>query len=97
MCDAEQKLSETGWNELDRIGTRLILSGHTHQCRLLGTVNDETENAMLSTHPDIIGYMDGGTANGNYVASKMTLSPDGFTLEAYNNNGEKAFNQNFKW
>ncbi len=97
LCDVEQALSETGWNELDRISTRLILSGHTHQCRLLGTVNDETENTMLSAHPDIIGYMDGGTANGNYVASKMTLSPDGFTLEAYDNNGEKVFNEKFEW
>ncbi len=97
LCDAEQNLSETGWNELDRIGTRLILSGHYHDCRLLGSTEAEDELSMLSAHPDIIGYIDGGKMNGGYVASKMTLSPDGFTLEAYNNNGEKVFNQNFKW
>jgi predicted phosphodiesterase len=97
ICDVEKELSVAGWNEIDRIGTRLILSGHTHQCRLLGTVNDETENSMLSAHPDIIGYMDGGKSNDSYIASKMTLSPEGFTLEAYNNNGEKVFDENFVW
>ncbi len=97
LCDADQELSETGWNELDRIGTRLILSGHTHQCRLLGTTDDEAEKSILSAHPDIIGYMDGGKTDNGYVASKMTLSPDGFTLEAYNNNGEKVFNEKFEW
>lgn len=97
LCDVEQELSDTGWNELDRLGTRLILSGHTHQCRLLGTADDEAEKAMLSAHPGIIGYMDGGKTDNGYVASKMTLSPDSFSLEAYNNNGEKVFNENFKW
>ncbi len=97
ICDVEKELSIAGWDEIDRIGTKLILSGHTHQCRLLGSVGDETENSMLSAHPDIIGYMDGGKMNGGYVASKMTLSPDGFTLESYNNNGEKVFNEKFEW
>ena len=97
ICDVEKELSVVGWNEIDRIGTRLILSGHTHQCRLLGTTGDETETSILSAHPDIIGYMDGGTTNKNYVASKMTLSNEGFTLEAYNNNGEKVFDEKFEW
>ena len=52
---------------------------------------------MLSAHPDIVGYIDGGKMNGGFVASKMTLSPDGFTLEAYNNNGENVFNEKFEW
>ena len=97
LCDVEKELSEKGWNELDRLGTRLILSGHTHQCRLLGSTESEDELSMLSAHPDIIGYMDGGKSDGGYVASRMTLSPDGFTLEAYNNNGEQVFDQNFEW
>jgi hypothetical protein len=97
ICDVEEELSTAGWNEIDRIGTRLILSGHYHDCRLLGSTNAEDELSMLSAHPDIIGYIDGGKMNGGFVASKMTLSPDGFTLEAYNNNGEKVFNENFEW
>ena len=97
LCDVEKELSTAGWNELDRIGTRLILSGHYHECRLLGSTEVEDEISMLSNHPDIVGYIDGGKMNGGFVASKMTLSPDGFTLEAYNNNGEKVFNEKFEW
>ena len=97
ICDVEEELSTAGWNEIDRIGTRLILSGHYHDCRPLGSTNAEDELSMLSAHPDIIGYIDGGKMNGGFVASKMTLSPDGFTLEAYNNNGENVFNENFEW
>ena len=97
LCDVEEELSTMGWNELDRLGARLILSGHYHDCRLLGSTNSEDELSMLSAHPDIIGYIDGGKMNGGFVASKMTLSPDGFILEAYNNNGEKVFDENFEW
>ncbi len=97
LCDVEESLSATGWNELDRIGARLILSGHYHQCRLLGSTKAEDELSMLSAHPNIIGYIDGGKMNGGFVASKMTLSPEGFTLEAYDNNGEKVLDKNFKW
>lgn len=97
ICDVEEELSDAGWNELDRLGARLILSGHYHDCRLLGSTNFEDELSILSAHPDIIGYIDGGKMNGGFVASKMTLSPDGFILEAYNNNGEKVFKEKFEW
>ncbi len=97
LCDVEKELSVTGWNELDRIGTRLILSGHNHECRLLGSTNDENELSTLSAHPNITGYIDGGKINGGFVVSKMTLSPDGFILEAYDNNGGNVFNENFNW
>ncbi len=97
LCDVEEELSTAGWNELDRIGTRLLLSGHYHECRLLGSTEAEDELSTLSAHPDIVGFIDGGKMNGSFVASKMTLSPDGFTLEAYNNNGEKVFNEKFEW
>lgn len=97
LCDVEQELSTAGWNELDRMGTRLLLSGHYHDCRLLGSTNAEDELSMLSAHPDIVGYIDGGKMNGGFVASKMTLSPEGFTLEAYDNNGKSIFNESFEW
>ncbi len=97
ICDVEKEFSTIGWNELDRIGTRLILSGHNHECRLLGSTNNENEVSMLSAHPDIVGYIDGGKMNNGFVASKMTLSPNGFLLEAFDNNGEKIFKENFKW
>lgn len=96
ISDVEEELSHKAWNEIDRLGARLIISGHTHECRLIGET-DEKEKAMLKLHPDIIGYMDGGTSDGIYVTSKLTLSPESFTLEAYSNKGEKVFHQNFEW
>ena len=95
ISSVEEDLSQTAWNELDRLGTRLIISGHTHHCRLLGET--ESEQAMLSAHPDITGYMDGGNSSERFVASKMTLSAQNICLEAYDNNGEKVFEHSIDW
>ncbi len=96
ISDVEEDLSLAGWDEIDRLGTRLIISGHTHQCRLIGEGSEE-EQKIFSAHPDIIGYMDGGKSGKVYTASKMTLSEEGFDLIAYNNLGEKVFEDSFKW
>lgn len=96
ISDVEEDLSLAGWDEIDRIGARLILSGHTHQCRLIGDASDE-EQKIFSAHPGIIGYMDGGKQGKTYTASKMTLSSDGFSLVAFNNSGEKVFDEAFEW
>lgn len=95
ISDVEKDLSESAWNELDRLSTRLIISGHTHQCRLLGETDEE--KAMLSNHPDIIGYMDGGNSDDRYIASKMILSSEGILLEAYDNLSGKVFEEKFEW
>ncbi len=95
ISSVEEDLSQTAWNELDRLGTKLIISGHTHQCRLLGA--SESEQAMLTAHPNITGYMDGGNSGGVYTASKMTLSAESIYLEAYNNSGEKVFEHSIAW
>ncbi len=96
ISDVEEDLSLAGWDEIDRIGTRLIISGHTHQCRLIGK-GSEKEEKIFSDHSDIIGYMDGGKSGDIYTASKLTLSDDGFELTAYNNLGEKVFGDSFGW
>lgn len=95
ISSVEEDLSQAAWNELDRLGTRLVISGHTHQCRLLGET--EKEQAMLSAHPDITGFMDGGNSGDVYVASVMTLSAEKIYLEAYNNSGEKVFEHSVNW
>ena len=97
ISDVEEELSIIGWNEIDRIGTRLIMAGHYHQCRLLTTENEGAESKLLSAHPGIIGYIDGGKSGENYIASKLTLSADGFSLEAVNNFGENVFSDSFEW
>ena len=97
ICDVEEELSLTGWNEIDRIGARLILSGHTHQCRLLSAENGGKEGELLTAHPNIIGYMDGGKNGETYIASRLTLTAEGFTLEAVNNHGEEILKESFTW
>ncbi len=95
ISEVEKDLSEEAWNEIDRLGTKLVISGHSHQCRLVG--KNESEQEMLSAHPNITAYMDGGYNNDKYVASKMTLSEDKIYLEAYDHLGEKVFEHSIKW
>ncbi len=96
ISDVENELSEKGWNELDRLGARLMISGHTHQCRLIGEA-DEREKEVISAHPEITGYMDGGHTDGVYTASKLTLTDKDILIEAFNNSGEKVFEHKLDW
>ena len=96
ISDVEKELSDAGWAELDRLGVRLMISGHTHKCRLIGDGNDR-EKEIFEKYPNIIGYMDGGKSGENYIASKLTLSADGFALYACNMTGEEMFNMQFAW
>ncbi len=95
ISEVEENLSEEAWNEIDRLGTKLIISGHSHDCRLLGSNDNEKE--MLSAHTGITGYMDGGNRDDKYVASKMTLSAKQIHLEAYDSLGEKVFDHIINW
>lgn len=95
ISSVEEELSQSAWNELDRLGTKLVISGHSHQCRLLGET--EEEKTMISAHPGITGFMDGGNSGDVYVASKMTLSAERIYLESYNNSGEKVFEHSVDW
>lgn len=96
ISDVEKELSLSGWAELDRIGTRVMLSGHHHQCRFLGDVW-ENEREIFGLYPHITGYLDGGKVGDDYIASKLTLSADGFNIKAVNVEGEQIFDENFEW
>ncbi len=95
ISDVEPELSKAGWDELDRIGARMLLSGHIHQCRMIGST--ESEQAFLSNYPNMLAYADGGNRDDLFIGSKMTLSPDGIHLLAIDQNGEEKFNRNFTW
>ncbi|MBE6812138.1 MAG: hypothetical protein E7523_04575 [Ruminococcaceae bacterium] len=95
ISDVEPELSKAGWDELNRLGVRMLLSGHIHQCRLIGSTDGEKE--FLSAYPDILAYADGGNSGGTFTGSKMTLSPDGIHLFAIDQNGEEKFNSHFAW
>ena len=98
ISQVEEDLSPEGWDEIDRMGARLMISGHSHQCRFLSSEADDREGTIFSAHPDIIGYMDGGK-NGDevYIASMLTLKPDGFEIKAVNNFGEEIQSESFQW
>lgn len=96
ISDVEPELSAAGWAELDRLNTRLLLSGHEHTCRFLGE-KEGYEKETAEKYPDIIGYVDGGKQNENYIASLLTLSKDGFEIKAVDNNAKTAVDKEFSW
>ena len=98
ISQVEDELSTAAWNEIDRMGARLMISGHSHQCRFLSSEAEGKEGEIFTAHPGIIGYMDGGK-NGEdvYIASMLTLSPEGLTISAVNNFGETVVNESFEW
>ena len=96
ISDVEPELSAAGWAELDRIGTRLMLSGHYHQCRFIGEY-DDYEKEIAEKYPDIIAYLDGGNAGDSYIASLLTLSKDGFEIKAVDDSGSEILKEYFAW
>ena len=96
ISDVEPELSLEGWDEIDRLGARIMISGHHHQCRFLGESTDR-EKEIFGLHPDIVGYLDGGKVGDDYIASKLTLSADGFNIKAVNYTGNQIFDENFEW
>ncbi len=96
ISDVEPELSETAWNELDRLGAALLISGHSHQCRFVGD-DSEYEKEVMQKHPEIKAYMDGGNNGDRYIASKLTISDSEILIEAYTNHGEKVFDETVAW
>ena len=95
ISDVEKELSDKGWAEINRLGTSLIISGHTHQCRMIGET--EREKEIMSLYPEIKGFMDGGHKGGKYIASKMVVNEKTIVLSSYSNTGEKVFEQSLNW
>lgn len=96
ISDVEKELSLAGWAEINRLGARMMLSGHHHQCRFLGDVW-ENEREIFGLYPNIVGYLDGGKVGDDYIASKLTLSADGFNIKAVSYTGTEIFDENFEW
>lgn len=74
----EEDLHESAYASLKNLGVRQIISGHTHTCEFI-----EQEGLNI--------YIDGGHTGDGFVASKLTFSPDGLLLEAWNDSGDKVF------
>ena len=96
ISSVEPELSQTAWAELDRLGTRLLLSGHEHTCRIIGE-REGDEKQLKEKYPDIIGYIDGGKIGKGYVASMLTLNENGFEIKAVDTEGNEVINESFAW
>lgn len=96
ISDVEPELSAAGWAELDRLGTRLLLSGHEHQCRFIGDADDR-ERELKAKYPDIIGYIDGGKQDKDFIASMLILDEKGFEIKAADNSGNSIVHESFNW
>lgn len=96
ISEVEEDLSQKGFEELDRLGTRLLLSGHLHECRLIGEEN-EKEKKFTEEYPDITAFVDGGKNADNYIASKLVLTDNKFVISSVDKDGNQVFEKAFKW
>lgn len=80
----EKELEQAAYDELKRLGISQIVGGHIH------TTEYMEYNGMKV-------YLDGGHKNNEYTASKITLSKEGYLLEAWNNKDKKVFDKKIAW
>ena len=71
---------------LTGIKTSAALTGHWHYCDL------DTE-----TYPGLPVFIDGGHKDGAFVASRVTLSPDGISLFACDDGGVAMMDETLPW
>ncbi len=96
VSEPEKELSERIWNCLDNFGVRFVISGHTHENRFLDGQTD-WEKEYLEKYPGIVTYIDGGHSGKTYIASSVTLSPEGAYFESYDNSGNKIIDKKIGW
>lgn len=82
----EEDLSKTAYSNFNRLGVSQLVSGHLHKL-------DYFEKDGIRV------YVDGGITSGTkeYIANKITLNGDNYTIEGWNQNGEKVFDQAFTY
>lgn len=73
----EENLHESAYASLKNLGVRQIICGHEHTCEFF-----EQEGLNV--------FVDGGHTGDGFVASKLTFSPDGLYIEAFDETGEKV-------
>ena len=79
------------------MGARLMISGHTHRCGFVDKEQEGLNTEIFTAHPHIDAYMDGGKSEKDYVASMLTLTPDGLNIKAVNQKGESIFAEEMTW
>ena len=111
--EPEDELRARIFAKLDELGASVLISGHSHECYLNLNDGSETMLGELYINPDeytyaddpstnlsgIPVYVDGGFVHyvDLFVASKVTLSPDGIVLSAFSEHGDKVFDHKLAW
>ena len=96
FSEPEPEVSRAAWNEFARLGARFVISGHLHQCRFVGEA-DEQEKEYAAAYPGITAYIDGGHHGNTYIASRLTLSPEGVRFEACDQTGKRVLDETRAW
>ena len=98
VSQPEPELSRAAWDAFSKLGARFVLSGHTHTCEFLDGDTD-AQREYLEAYPDITTYIDGGynQIQKTYIASKLTLTPQGAHFEAANQDGKVITDEVLPW
>ncbi|MBR3552871.1 MAG: metallophosphoesterase [Clostridia bacterium] len=98
VSEPEHDLSRAAWDAFSALGARFVISGHTHTCEFLDG-DTETEQEYLTAYPGITTYIDGGynQFTKTYIASKLTLTPQGAHFEAVDQAGSVIQNEVRTW
>ncbi len=96
VSEPEPELSRKAWDSFANLGARFVVSGHMHVCRFLDGSTDQ-EKEYLEAYPDIVTYVDGGHRGETYIASKLTLTPNGAHFEAVDQTGKTVLDETLPW
>lgn len=80
----EEDLNAKAYGELQRLGIKQIVSGHTHTYEAL------EENGMRI-------YRDGGDTSDGMIVTHLTVTRDSYTLKSINEKGEVVLEKNYRW
>ena len=98
VSEPEPEVSNAVWNELSRLGARFVIAGHEHECRFVdGGKEDAWEREVLSAFPGITAYIDGGHHGSTYIATRLTLSPEGVRFQAADQTGKSVLDTVLPW
>ena len=97
VSEPEPELSKAAWDRFSALGARFVLSGHMHINAFYQGKTDE-ERAFLAAYPGVTTYIDGGFGrNKIYIASRLTLTPEGAHFEAADSTGKIVTDETLEW
>ena len=92
----EKEVSLEAWRLMDGLGASFVVSGHVHVRKLMTAADDGAPEQLLS-FPDMRVFIDGGHRGKHFVASMMTLSPDGVLFTSANDLNDEILKDALPW